>query len=321
MTMKRLLLVLLLTVSLIAQDDPVARARTLANAGQRAEALQLLEARLAEAPNDNDARTLYGIVLSWNGDYARARTELQRVLDSDPNNNDARTALANVERWSRGNARPDNEVMLGAEFEELANGDDWTQLHAAARFRTIVVRGSHAEREDVDDQQVEVELYPRITPNSYAYLTGAISADGVLYPDWRIGAEYFFAFGDGFEASAGYRHLAFEDDVDLFTASLGKYFGNWLVQGRGYANEGELSWQALARRYFGDEGAYAGLRAGTARDEIRSGVDVIALDERELTAEAMWVVRSRWTIGGRAGVARRAGDNRALAAVTLGLRY
>jgi YaiO family outer membrane protein len=318
-TMKRLLCVLLFAVTVSAQEDPVARARALAAAGERGEALRLLETRLAERPDDNDARTLYGTVLSWDGDYARARTELQRVLEADPDNADARAALANVERWSR-TRTPARETSVGVEYEELA-ADDWLQLHAAAKLGMFVVRGSHADRGDLDDQQVEVEVYPRITPRSYAYVTGAVSADGALYPDWRLGAEYFFGFGHGFEASAGYRHLAFDEEVELFTASLGKYAGNWLFQGRTYANDGDFAWQGLARRYMGDEGAYFGLRAGTARDEIRSGLDVIALDEREFAAEALWVVRSRWTVAGRAGIATRNGDERALGAVTLGLRY
>ncbi len=327
--MRRLLCVLLFVASIpllaqdAAQDDPVTRARALAVAGQRDEAIRLLDARLAERPDDRDARTLYGTILSWNGEYARARTELERVLASDPNNADARAALANVERWSRTQG-PSREASIGVEYEELA-ADDWLQLHAAAKFGMFVVRGSHADRGEVDDQQVEVELYPRITPRSYAYLTGAVSSDGALYPDWRIGGEYFFGFGNGFEASAGYRHLAFENEVDLFTASLGKYVGNWLFQARTYANDGDFAWQGLARRYVGDEGAYLGLRAGTARDEIRSGLDVIALDEREIAAEALWIVRSRWTarwtVGGRAGIATRNGDDRAVAAFTLGLRY
>ncbi|HEX8618924.1 MAG TPA: YaiO family outer membrane beta-barrel protein [Thermoanaerobaculia bacterium] len=319
--MKRLLCVLLFVASLplFGQEDPVARARALATAGQRDEAMRLLETRLAASPADLDARTLYGTILSWNGEYARARTELERVLAADPDNADARLALTNVERWSRTQA-PAREASVGVEYEELAAGD-WLQVHAAAKFGTFVVRGSHADRGELDDQQVEVELYPRITPRSYAYVTGAVSSDGALYPDWRVGGEYFFGFGNGFEASAGYRHLAFDDAVDLFTASLGKYAGNWLFQARTYANDGDFAWQGVARRYLGEEGAYVGLRAGTARDEIRSGLDVIALDEREIAAEALWIVQSRWTLGGRAGVATRNGDNRALAAFTLGLRY
>lgn len=318
--MKRFLLVLFFTTTLIAQDDPVARARALANAGQRAEAIRILEARLTERPDDLDARTLYGTVLSWNGDYERAAEELQRVLAADPNNADARTALNNVNRWSR-DTRRTNEVSVGTEYEEL-EFDDWMQIHAAVRFGMVVARVMRAETSGLDDAQFEAEVYPRFGPRSYAYVTGAVSTDGELYPDWRAGAEFFQGFGDGYEASLGLRRLAFENnDVDLWTASLGKYVGSWLVQGRSYYDEDDLAWQALARRYFGDDGSYLGLRAGTARDEFRSGLDVIALDEREFAAEALWIVQSRWVIGGRAGLVRRGGDDRARAALSLGLRW
>jgi YaiO family outer membrane protein len=317
--MKRLLCVLVFASTLFAQEDPVARARALANAGQRAEAIRLLEARLAERPDDLDARTLYGTVLSWSGDYGRAREELQRVLAADPNNADARAALTNVERWARDMPRG-NEASVGVEYEELPV-QDWVQIHAAARFGMFVVRAMHAERGELDDEQIEAEAYPRFGPRSYAFITGAVGFDRVLYPRWRAGAEYFHGFGDGFEASLGVRHLAFENDVDLWTASLGKYAGHWLFQGRTYYDDSDFAWQALARRYFGDEGSYLGLRAGTARDEFRSGLDLIALDEREVAGEALWVLQSRWVIAGRAGLVRRGGDDRARAALSLGMRW
>ena len=208
------------------------------------------------------------------------------------------------------------EVSVGIETEELP-GDDWRQYHASFRYGQVIARAASAERGGASDQQLEVEAYPRLAPKTYAYLAAAVANDGVLYPDWRAGVELFHGFGKGYEASAGWRHLAFDDAVDLITASFGKYVGNWLVVGRGYLSNDTTSWQASARRYFGDDGTYLGVRAGTARDELRSGVDVQALERSEAVVEGLYIAPSRWTVQGRAG----ASDDGLIAAVALGRRF
>lgn len=107
-------------------DDDVSRARALAYSGRehRAEALALLEQRLQTSPNDGDALTLYGTILSWDGRYDESRAALQKVLDKNPDHSDALPAMINLELWSDHPARaqqlaeaslqrhPNNPVML-----------------------------------------------------------------------------------------------------------------------------------------------------------------------------------------------------------------
>ena len=81
-------------------EDAVSDARELAFSGQRDDAFRLLEAHLDGDPDDTEARTLYGTVLSWEGRYDEARAQLQSVLGRNPTHGDALPALANVELWS-----------------------------------------------------------------------------------------------------------------------------------------------------------------------------------------------------------------------------
>ena len=83
-------------------EDPVAKARAAAYSGRehRQEALDMLQAYLKQDPTDTAARTLYGIVLSWQGNYDEARNQLQQVLATYPNHSDATPALVRVELWS-----------------------------------------------------------------------------------------------------------------------------------------------------------------------------------------------------------------------------
>src|ERR1700730_4249124 len=80
--------------------DVIARARSLAIANERLEALALLDKRLADHPDDSDAWTLYGVILSWGGRYDDARKVLDSVLERNANHGDALPALINVELWS-----------------------------------------------------------------------------------------------------------------------------------------------------------------------------------------------------------------------------
>lgn len=128
--MKRLAAALLasLLATGAAAQDLVAQAREAAFAGRRAEALALLEARLAEAPSDGDARTLRGLVLSWEGRYDEARLELLAVLARVPGHGDALPALINVELWS---GRPARAVARAREGLALRGEDAALRLQEA----------------------------------------------------------------------------------------------------------------------------------------------------------------------------------------------
>jgi YaiO family outer membrane protein len=97
-----LLLLVLLSGRPASAEDEVSRARELAHAGpkHRAEALALLQARLAQVPDDGDALTLYGTILSWDGRYEEAHQALQKVLDKNPDHSDALPAMLNLDLWS-----------------------------------------------------------------------------------------------------------------------------------------------------------------------------------------------------------------------------
>lgn len=79
--------------------------------------------------------------------------------------------------------------------------------------------------------------------------------------------------------------------------------------------------QTQVRLYFGDEGSYVALRAGSGREEFRSGADVESLGTSEVVAEMLRVFPSRWTVHARAGVTRLGEGNSLVTALSLGRRY
>lgn len=319
-------LAILMAMTVAAQTaDPVAQARQLATAGHRAEAIHVLEQQLASHPDDIDARTLLGIVLSWDHQYDRARRELQLVLMRDPNNADARQALDRIEVWSRATkAAPQPEVMIGGNYDDYLGSDAWREAFALVkldnRVAPLVLRGAHAKRFGLNDSQFDAELYPKFGPRTYAYLAAGFSPNADLYPRSRFGAELFHGFAAGWEASAGARRLNFADAVNVYTASLSKYAGNWLFTARGYDARASKAGFLMARYYFGAAGQYVGLRAGrgSTRDDIRSASDLASLSFDELAGETRLLFGRRWLVEARAGVAS---SSRKSASLAFGARF
>ena len=105
--------------SAIQTGDVVSRARAMDKL-HRTEALQLLEEHLTVKPTDSDAITLHGTLLSWEGRYVEARSDLTKVLAAHPGHHDALRALINAEMWSD---HPAEAERLAREALALELGD------------------------------------------------------------------------------------------------------------------------------------------------------------------------------------------------------
>ena len=344
-------------------DDEVAKARALAFQGpqHRAEAIALLETRLATHPDDTDALTLYGTILSWEGRYADAHKALQKVLDENPTHADALPAMINLDLWSdhpqeaedlakRGldkNPGDINLLMLLARAQRNENHEkdaahtldtllavepsnqDALQMrrrmvYEARKFeasysvssdvfsdvfdpqyeQTVAFRGptqigsyiasfSHADRFGENSNELGIEFFPHIRKGTYADLTLGGSPDSVLYPQVYVGGEIYQSVGHGFEASAGYHRLQFGDDINIFTGSLYKYYGNWLFSGRLYLTPSDIDVSKTgvfaARRLFGEEGVHDFLEFrfsyGASKALATSTLDLISLNSSRYSVE------------------------------------
>lgn len=357
--------------------DVVARARELATTGHRTEAIALLRARLEQRPTDSDARTMLGIVLSWEGDYPAARTELERVIAEHPGHGDATPALIRVELWSDEPLRaeelarnallrnPDDTTLLylhakaqhallhdsdaladldralridptdklAAEFREsIEDGRrlwtarvyytldlfdkqnaPWNEFYLSLKRDTgygpFIVKYWHAVRFDQNADQFEFEAYPRIRPGTYLFLMGGFAADGGLYPSYRAAGDVYQALPWSFEVSVGYRRLGFSEPVNIYTAYVAKYIGDWMPWVRFYLTPNDVgtshSFQIGCRKYFGDGTDWVGLRYGhgTAPELLSLG-EVELLNSDTVLFEAVKTIGTRWEVGLELGYAR-----------------
>jgi len=359
-----------LVPSALAQEDALKRARGLAFNKQRTEALALLEDHLRQSPADTDARTFYGIVLSWEGRYDQARHQLETVLDQYPDHGDALPALINVELWSnhpdraealarRALAKHPNDIgLLMSQTRALNNlerpndaldalhklldtdpnqpearslRDDlrdglrhwegsvvqsydwfdngqpgWLESQVALKYQMtggpVIARFSHANRFGLDSSLVEIDAYPKLRKGLYAYLNVGWSPDKRLYPGNRFGAELFQSIPHGMELSGGLRSLGFASRVNVYTGSVSKYHGRWLLTARTYltpdSTGDSYSLQFQGRRYFGDGASYFGLRSGTggAPTETGSLNEIEVLRSHVMGGELNWRLSRRWML-------------------------
>jgi tetratricopeptide (TPR) repeat protein len=80
-------------------DDWQAQVRQRVSEHQFAEALAIVEHRLADAPQDLEARGWRARLLAWSGSWQEAETEYRRVLAAAPRDVDTLVGLAHVLSW------------------------------------------------------------------------------------------------------------------------------------------------------------------------------------------------------------------------------
>ena len=139
-------------------------------------------------------------------------------------------------------------------------------------------------------------------------MSGGYSSGFVLFPRYRLAADVYQNLPRGFEASAGFRHFRFRDPTNLYTASLAKYLGKWLITGRTFLSRDQAglshSIQIKARRYFAGVDRYATLWYGRGPSpfEVRSINEVGFLKSSSYFGELNWKLGGGWSFRALGGV-------------------
>lgn len=169
-------------------------------------------------------------------------------------------------------------------FNKAFNRDPW-QIAALSYARKtklgkVIARVNLANRFGSTGFQYEMDAYPKISENNYAYLNYGFSQSSV-FPENRMGLEWYHNFPKSYEGSIGMRMLFFSSStVDIYTAYIGKYVGNYWISLRSFVTPGtdgtSVSCLFLMRRYFSDPENYIGLRLGygVSPDDNRNLVDL-----------------------------------------------
>jgi YaiO family outer membrane protein len=173
---------------------------------------------------------------------------------------------------------------------------------------TLVGRFNYAKRFGIDGMQGEADVYFKISNWNYGYLNVGYSNQSI-FPQLRLGGEFYQKLPSAFEASLGVRYLDYKtSDVVLYTAYLGKYMSSWWLSGRAYFKlESNTSVTALlqARYYIATRDDYWGIRFnyGISPDErtnALSAVAVVSLKSSGVRLEYSRQIDSRIVVNGAA---------------------
>ena len=248
-----------------------------------------------------------------------------RILYSEENYDDAVSVLEDFLQNNTGNGEiikkldeyrlesSKNKIRLVYTFDSFDkefNRDPWHMIALSygrkTKLGSVIARVNYARRFGNQGIQFEMDAYPKISENNYAYLNYGFSGDA-LFPKNRYGAELYHNFSHAFEGSVGFRLLDFRGSlVDIYTATFGKYVGNYWISLRSYVtpdSDGTSVSGALSvRRYFSDSENYLGLKLsyGVSPDDNRKPIGSeknLTLKTRSVRAEYNHIFKKIWIVG------------------------
>ncbi|WP_026953980.1 YaiO family outer membrane beta-barrel protein [Algoriphagus vanfongensis] len=160
-------------------------------------------------------------------EYDTAYEMAEKLFDEGYNQEGLLGYIQNLQRLRR-------NLAVGATYDYDTYFGDITPWHTwsvygRARTKltgTIIGRVTQSVRFDDFGTLVELDAYPSLGENSYAYINVGGSGAG-FFPKLRVGTSIYFNLPKAWEIEGGYRYLGFTEATHIATASLGKYVGNW----------------------------------------------------------------------------------------------
>lgn len=253
------------------------------------EALRLCDEGLSREPNNETLHYKRARALNNLRDLDKAIAAVKKAIEINPEYQEAKLLLQKLR---------DSETLYRAKVEYSYDVydntfDPWQQVSVSlARtmpFGSLIGRVNHAQRFGATATQVEVDSYPRIRKDTYAYLNVGFSSSSI-FPKVRYGAEVYQKLPAGFDASIGFRRLHFASTtVMVYTGSVGKYYGNYLFQFHPFITPSSVgsavSGNFMMRRYFEDAENYVTMSfgIGTAPDQNYTSLDLIRLSSQKIS--------------------------------------
>lgn len=254
-------------------------------------------------------------ILHNSGMSEKSVVTLEEFLKKNPQNEAAAEKLKEYrQNFMKNEVRLIYTIDL---FDKAFDRDPW-QIQAWSYERKtkagpVIARVNYANRFEKTGFQIEADAYPRLNGSNYLYINYGFSQSSV-FPVHRGGLEWYHNFSNGFEGSAGMRLLNFDpSNVEIYTASLGKYAGNYWLSLRSFVTpeteKTSVTGVLLVRRYFSGSKNYAGLKLGygNSPDELRNLIDSsqkLSLKTQWLRLEFNHIFAHTWSFGAGATLGR-----------------
>ncbi len=131
------------TIAAQTADDWQLRVRNDVENHHLDDALAIVEQRLANAPDDMEARGWHGRLLAWKGRWSEGENEFKLVLDKFPDDTEILTALADVLLWQHNYA----EALVTLDRARKISPSDPEILSRRARILALLGRTPEARSE------------------------------------------------------------------------------------------------------------------------------------------------------------------------------
>jgi len=240
-------------------------------------ALQQVQDGLKYHPRSKDLLLLKAKVLNDLKRFSEANTTLDALIKEDPTNSDARALAARVRDNSSVNkiGVTYDYIYFDKEFNapwQLASIEYGRQTGMGSIIGFI----NYANRFNENGVQYEIDAYPHISKTFYAYVSGGYSGNVGVFPQSRVGFSLYANLPSSFEGELGFRYLHFTGDTWIYTASVGKYIGDFWLNFRTYLTPSNSSisqsYTVHVRYYTGGADDYLsfGIGTGISPDDPRN---------------------------------------------------
>lgn len=194
---------------------------------------------------------------------------------------------------------------------------DWHSASVGLNFTNyrwkIIPSITGTQRFDKQDILLEVDSYLNLKNRDYINFNGGYSFNH-LYPDLRVGIEYFNPFKKVWEHSVGFTYFQFEEagSIYLLTSSISRYYGAHLSILRASANYSaqqskvaNYSGQLTHRYYLGDFeyiGAFVAYGFDAKLYFIQDNVETIETNPSQLSMGVSYQSdfsrkKNQWSVG------------------------
>ncbi len=271
------------------------------------QALTYANQALEHYPEDADFLNKRASLLRWLNRPAAARRQLLSLLERNPSDETARRTLQQVRAEQR-------TYTATATYQRSSFTSGLVPWHVGSisvsrptPIGTLIGRARYANRFASSGLQFEVDAYPSLASGLYAYLSAGASASAI-FPGYRFGASLYKSLPRSLTGELGTRYLNFGGGgVFVHTASLTKYYGNYLLRAGTYVTPSgsgtSVSVNGTVRRYLGGATTYVGLSGsvGSAPSDPTFQDDVERLRSWGVSAEGQTPLGARTLLSGSVG--------------------
>jgi YaiO family outer membrane protein len=256
------------------EDAAVAAASIAYFTNRYQEGLAYSETGLQHHPKSPDLLLQKAKILTAMRNYKYAARLTDTLLTIDPQNTDARALSGRIRDFAAS-----NKIGISYDYTHFEKQfeDPWHLISLdysrQTKYGSVIGRVNYTNRFKTNGVQFEVDAYPTITKNFYAYLNFGYSADDIVFPKYRGGFSLYANLPKSFEADLGFRYLNFGNDTWIYTGSVGKYYKNFWFNLRAYVTPDDdrisHSYSFTTRYYLGgaDDFVHLSLGYGISPDD------------------------------------------------------